>query len=537
MKSNPPVRRFASRAGVALLAGLILGTFAISAQDLSQLYLPREGRSRGVTSTKKLADGTPDPNSNSDNIRVKPGETHVLFDEKGAGVIQHIWMSFLKPGPHEWAPEGSAHHGEMLLRMFWNGAKEPQVEAPVGDFFALPFGQRAAVVSLPVQVTAGDGYNCFWPMPFATGGRIEIVNQGKKDISLLYYNIDWTQLTELDSGTPSFHARYRQEYPVTPGKEYIVLETEGRGHYVGTVLGVRTRSPDWFGEGDVKIWVDDDVVPSTWGTGTEDYFLSAWGLQTCSFPYFGVPISDPYVTFGGYTATYRWHIADPIVFQERLKIGLEHFGWTSPDENSEYKHHSWNEREDDFSSVAFWYQTGVAPSPEPMPNGEFRQLPQIDYILNAHDIMRVQRRGPGTIEIQPGDEWTSGVQALYRPNSEENAWMEIPFTIEKKEPLRLILGLTRSYDFGDYRVLLNGISLRDRVNSFGRSTDYRQVHFLDFWPEPGEYVLRLECVGKDPASAGYCLGIDSVRLRTRRPRVAQWAHDRDKDWKREKQLY
>jgi len=162
----------------------------------------------------------------------------------------------------------------------------------------------------------------------------------------------------MPEDTPYCYAQYRQEYPAQQGKDYVVLETEGKGHYVGTVLAVRTRSPSWFGEGDEKIYIDGEKEPSIWGTGTEDYFLSAWGLKTTSTPFCGVPYFDQWGIVGGHTSAYRWHLQDPIVFNSGLKVTFEHFGWISPDENPQNKSTSWNERQDDYSSVAFWYQTG-----------------------------------------------------------------------------------------------------------------------------------------------------------------------------------
>ncbi len=168
-------------------------------------------------------------------------------------------MTFLGPEAQEWAKNGSANHQEMLLRIYWDGNSRPGVEAPVGDFFANCFGRRSEVISLPVQVADGDAYNCFWQMPFRKSARIEIVNQSDKPISLLYYNIDWIQKKSLPRDTPYFYAQYRQEYPAQNGKDYVLLDTQGKGHYVGTVLAVRTRSPAWFGEGDEKIYIDGEA--------------------------------------------------------------------------------------------------------------------------------------------------------------------------------------------------------------------------------------------------------------------------------------
>ena len=217
------------------------------ADFLADLARPHEGRSMRATSTAKLGSnprewqGEPDPNSNSDNSSVPPGQTKVLMDVKGPGVITHIWMTFLGPEPHPWAKNGSANHQEMLLRIYWDGDERPGVEAPVGDFFANSFGKRSEVISLPVIVEDADSYNCFWHMPFRKSARVEVVNQSEKPISLLYFNIDWIKKDKIARDTPYFYAQYRQEYPVEKGKDYVILETQGKGHYVGTVLSVRTR--------------------------------------------------------------------------------------------------------------------------------------------------------------------------------------------------------------------------------------------------------------------------------------------------------
>jgi hypothetical protein len=518
------------------------------------LARPKEGRSMRSTSTMRVGEtrrggaeqkldpaarprGDTNEASNWDNFRVAPGETQVLLDAAGPGVITHLWLTFLGPEPQAWAKEGSANHQEMLLRIYWDGSERPAVEAPVGDFFANCFGRRNEVVSLPVVVEDADSYNCFWHMPFRKSARIEIVNQSAKPVSLLYYNIDWIKRDTLPEDTPYFYAQYRQEYPVTPGKDYVVLETQGKGHYVGTVLAVRTRSPSWFGEGDEKIYLDGETEPSIWGTGTEDYFLSAWGLKRTSTPFFGVPYFDQWGIVGGHTSAYRWHVGDPIVFKTALKVTFEHWGWISPDENAERKSTSWNEREDDFASVAFWYQTGTPTFAARAPHARERRLPGLERVTAyARDFTAARHHGEGATETQRLD-FYDGPQLLYRPVRAEGAWLEIPFRVEKKEPLRLLLNLTQSYDFGRYQAFLNGVKLGAPIDLYGAKTDTTEAHLLDFWPEPGDYTLRLECVGKNPASSGYYLGIESVRLRERRPRVAEMGHDRDLDWRREPKLY
>jgi len=215
-------------------------------------------------------------------------------------------------------------------------------------------------------------------------------------------------------------------------------------------------------------------------------------------------------------------------------VTFEHFGWMSPDENPQYKSHSWNEREDDYSSVAFWYQTGWPTFTARAPHE--RTLPNLDRVIAACQFTAQQYHGQGQAEAQNLDLYPDG-HLLYKPDSPDNAWVEIPFEIEKKEPKRLLLVLTKSYDFGQYQAYLNGVKLGGVMDLYSKDVASREFHLLDFWPEPGKYTLRLECVGRNPASTGCYLGIESVRLRERRPRVSEYHHDIDKDWRKEPMLY
>ena len=550
----------------ALLAGLVLlgGCGDNDAEQagggvLDGLARPRQGRSMRATSTMRVGElrrgpdgdrdggerrydptaeprGDADVQSNWDNFNVPPGATHVLMDAKGPGVITHIWMTFLGPEPQGWAAKGSADHQELMLRMYWDGEPRPAVEAPVGDFFANCFGRRSEVVSVPVVVEGGDSYNAFWRMPFRRSARIEIENQSAKPLSLLYYNIDWIKLDTLAKDTPYFYAQYRQEYPARKGEDYLLLETRGRGHYVGTVLGVRMRSPSWFGEGDEKITIDDETTPSVWGTGTEDYFLSAWGLERASTPYFGVPFFDGR-TIGGHVSSYRWHLHDPVVFNTGIRVTLEHMGWMSEDENPEYKATSWNEREDDFSSVAFWYQTGVPTFAARAPGANERRLPDLARTAaRAWDPGTPRKHGPGEV-ARSTDALTGEDLLVYRPSRPSGAWLEIPIDVETKEPLRLEVGAVLLPDGGLYQAYLDGVKIGRPLDLHADAPGAAAFPLLDFWPEPGAHVLRLECVGRNGRSAGHACGVASVRLLERRPRVAEYGHDRDRDWRTDPVLY
>ena len=537
---------------LALAAACMLSPM-IPGQDptgmLGGLARPLDGRSMRVSSTYRVGkDGKRDPNgipkgdeeelSNRDNYRVAAGATHTVMDVKGPGVLTHIWFTFLGPEKQDWAPLGSATHQDMLLRIYYDGNPRPGVEAPLGDFFAGCFGKRSEVISLPVVVTRGSAYNCFWHMPFHKSFRMEIVNQSDKPISLLYYNIDWIQLKSLPKDTPYFYSQYRQEYPVEHGKDYVLLDTKGKGHYVGTVLAVRTRSPMWFGEGDEKMSIDGEKIPSIWGTGTEDYFLSAWGLEKTDTPYYGVPYFDQWGIVGGHTSAYRWHIQDPVIFNTGIRVAFEHHGWISPDENPKGQTNSWNEREDDYSSVAYWYQTGIPTFAARAPSGPERHLPNLERVIAyARDFYDPAHHGAGEAIKQELDLYPAGPQVLYKPEAATGAWYEIPIEVKRREPLRLLLNMTTSYDFGKYQAYLDGVKLGDVMDFYSKDVENKEFHLLDFWPGVGKHTLRLECVGRNHASEGFYMGIESVRLRERRPRVEQYGFDKDRDWKTHPVLY
>jgi len=515
-------------------------TSSSHAQGLEDLTRWKEGRSMRVGSNVWIEGDMYDGRNNKDRPdRIEAGRTHVLADLKGPGVITHIWMTFLHE-PHSWVTDGAANHQEMLLRIYWDGREKPDVEVPVGDFFGCCFGKRMELISYPVVVEDGDSYNCFWHMPFRKSARIEVVNQSTKPIRKLYNNVDWIKKESLPANTMYFCAQYRQEYPARNGRDYLVLDAEGKGYYVGTVYAVRTRSPSWFGEGDEKIYIDGEKKPSIRGTGTEDYFLSAWGLKKNSTPYFGVPyLNHPDRIVGQMTCSYRWHIHDPLVFNTGIRVTFETFGWMSPDENKERKAHSWNEREDDFTSVAFWYQMGPAKKFTEVPPAEERKLPSLDRILVwGRNYADARRHGEGKATVQEGARYLeSNGQLFFQPESVGQGWLEIPFTVEQKEPLRLILELTRSYDYGMYQPYLNGIKIGKPLDLYRAETDLWEFHLMDFWPDPGDYTLRLECVGKNRDSTGHYIGVNSVRLRERRPRVKTFGYDKDKDWRKEQVLY
>jgi hypothetical protein len=535
---------------LALTAASLCLALPLAAQSVFEdLAKSKHGRSMRSSSTfRKGPDGRRDPRgvpvgdnteeSNYDNCRsVLPGTAETVLEVQGSGAITHMWFTFLEPSPKRPGKDGAANHGEILLRIYWDGNPRPAVEAPFGDFFASPFGERRPVNSLPVVVEGGDAYNCYWYMPFRRSARIEVVNDGDRPLRLLYHNIDWIQ-KPIPADTPYFYARYRQEFPLTDGRDYVLLDTVGKGHYVGSVLAVRTRSPLWWGEGDEKIYINGEATPSIWGTGTEDFFNCAMGLESCSTPYFGVPLFDQFEIIGSKTGAYRWHIADPIVFETGIKVSLEHRSWTSEDENAEGKRMSWNWRQDDYASVAFWYQTGEPKFAPAVPKAAERKLPSLERSMAfGKDLFVSGRHGDGPAKIQEPPGLFEEPALLYAPGKAEGAWIEIPIEVKRKEPLRLLINAACSPDFGRYQPFLDGVKLGGPLDFFAEHPEAREFHLLDFWPDPGTYTLRLECAGKSVRSEGYSLGLESVRLRERRPRVEAIGRDRNNDWRKNPLFY
>jgi hypothetical protein len=290
----------------------------------------------------------------SPSVRIQPGETFLMADIEGCGAIQHIWMT----------PTGNNRFN--ILRMYWDAEEEPSVECPVGDFFACGMGQYIGVRSLAVCVNPKSGFNCYWQMPFRERCKISMTNIDEKPM-VLYYQIDYT-LTDVPEDAAYFHAQFRRTNPLPYKQDYTILEgVRGKGHYVGTYMVWGSNSPGWWGEGEIKFFMDGDTkFPTICGTGTEDYFCGSYGFskfegkgyQEFSSPYAGMPQvieSETQPRFG----LYRWHILDPVRFEDDLRVTIQALGWQSEGR--------YLPLEDDLASVAYWYQTE--------PHAKFPKLP------------------------------------------------------------------------------------------------------------------------------------------------------------------
>jgi hypothetical protein len=352
---------------------------------LRDLVFPLAGRRARSSSWDRTG-------ANADHVVVESGASHALLDVPGAGIITHLWITVNTENP--------TYLRDVVLEMSWDGAASPAVAAPLGDFFALGHARMAPVTSLPITVVAGGAsgargmgaLNCWFQMPFATGARVVVRNEGDLPLTHLFYYVDYDELPGPPATPLRFHAHYRQERPTEADFDlahpdaswgrmasepnlggrgnYVLLDARGEGHYVGCTMSVDHLNPiqsgGWFGEGDDMIFIDgrpghgappqpesapganDAWPPTLHGTGTEDYFGAAWGYPAGvqHTPFHGVSLAgEPERTpleYAGKWTMYRFHLADPVRFERAIRVTIEHG-------------HA-NCHADDYSSVAYWYQ-------------------------------------------------------------------------------------------------------------------------------------------------------------------------------------
>jgi hypothetical protein len=304
----------------------------------------------------------------SPSIRIQPGETVSLANIDGPGAIQQIWMT------------ATGHWRFCILRVYWDDSETPSVECPVGDFFACGWGRYAQVSSLPICVNPGSAFNCYWEMPFRKRCRVTVENIAEDQMTL-YYQINYT-LTDVPEDCAYFHAQFRRTNPLPYKDVYTILDgVTGKGHFVGTYMAWGVNSTGWWGEGEIKFYMDGDgEFPTICGTGTEDYFCGSYnfdvgkeggGYREFTTPYAGLPqVIRPDGTYDAQTrfGMYRWHIADPVRFEEDLRVTMQALGWrTRTSEGRRYL-----PLKDDIASVAYWYQT--------LPAAPFPALPDKDAL-------------------------------------------------------------------------------------------------------------------------------------------------------------
>lgn len=296
---------------------------------------------------------------------IKPGEKVTLANIKGAGIITHMWMTV----DDKTTDADCFVLRDLVLRMYWDGETEPSVDVPLGDFFCCGFATECYIDSACIMVAPLRGLNSYFQMPFCKSAKIELVNEHVNCIPAFFYQIDYILYEELPEITEFFHAQWRRS-PITEiGKDYVIVDNiEGTGRYVGTYIALSTLQRYWWGEGEVKFYIDgDNEFPTICGTGMEDYFGGSWSFsgrgdakmkEHCySSLYMGYPFYSKYDTLvvnpyhnddcPPMRGFYRWHMADPVFFEENLRVTVQQIGVCSA---------GLFERQDDLASVAYWYQ-------------------------------------------------------------------------------------------------------------------------------------------------------------------------------------
>ena len=302
----------------------------------------------------------------SPSVIIEPGTTYTIADIAGPGAIQSMWLSgdISRQGPRA---------RFYILRIYWDDQETPSVECPVADFFASGWGLFRQINSLPVAVNPNRGYNCFWEMPFRKHCRITMENRHHDPITH-YYQVNYT-LTEVPDDAAYFHAQFRRTNPVPYQQPYMIVDgIAGAGQYVGTTMAWGVNNNRWWGEGEVKFFLDGDRdFPTLCGTGTEDYFGGAYNWDVdgqyvpFSTPFMGMQVFPPDGLYRSQQrfSMYRWHVMDPVRFERDLRVTCQALGWRS--EGRRYL-----PLQDDIASVAYWYQT--------LPTNPFPELPDRDFL-------------------------------------------------------------------------------------------------------------------------------------------------------------
>jgi hypothetical protein len=438
-------------------------------------------------------------------IRVNARETAVLMDVAGPGIIQHIWMV------------DGLNRG-LVIRFYWDGEETPSVETPVPDFFAVGHARFAPVNSLAVVVNPANAMNCFWPMPFRTRARITLTNETAEDVQLVAYQITYVE-TELPAAAGTFHAQYRRASTAERNPYTILDGVKGRGRYVGTFLAWTQMEKGWFGEGEIKFFMDgDDKFPTICGTGTEDYFLGSYGFPkpfTTAYSGTVLPTSDG-AEPPNFWSLYRWHIQDPINFEADLRVTMQALGWGS---DGKYK-----KMADDIASIAYWYQAEPhAPFPKlPAAAERLRDAKRPPMkIAGAFECesLKIVDRAPGIVaEAQDvgtiGNGWSGDAQFFVRGQKVRD-FVELAIPAKEAGARKVVLYATRASDYGMLRFTVNGKPAEVKFDGYAaKPAPTGPINLGVHEPKDGQFVLRAEVVGTNPASTGpkYYFGLDAVVL-------------------------
>ncbi|MCP5523640.1 MAG: DUF2961 domain-containing protein [Verrucomicrobiales bacterium] len=303
---------------------------------------PTGERGAGGKAASKLGVGRKGSPSRS----LKPGDVVQLCDIAGKGTIRHIWITTARD------PQNLR---SLVIRGWWDGQGHPSIESPLGDFMGFAHGKVMAYESAVHSVGRSAGMNLWLPMPFTKQARFTITNEGEKDVPF-FYQIDYTLGDYHPQDTGRLHVLFRRENPTTLKQDFELLPArKGKGRFIGSVMGIRALAGNWWGEGEIKVYLDgDQEFPTICGTGSEDYVGLSWGIQQTPFRYNGCSLDDQ-----GFVSMYRWHLPDPIFWQKAVRITIQQIGWKD----------GLYERQDDWSAATFWY--------EPIPSAPLPPMPDV----------------------------------------------------------------------------------------------------------------------------------------------------------------
>lgn len=448
---------------------------------------------------------------NNDFIAIPAGQSRTIASIDGPGAIVSIWVTIASKDPHVLR--------SLLLRMYWDDEKSPSVEAPIGDFFGTGFGYRQYVT--PWLGMSSGGYFCYFPMPFNRHARIDVANESGFEVNSFYYHIDCQKLPQkLDSSIAYFHAQWRREARCERGKNYLVLDAEGEGHMVGMNMSMQSYENGMqYLEGDEMVFVDGELTPSIYGTGTEDYFTSGWYFNKGEFaaPSHGLIIKDDSLSR---IAAYRFHITDAIPFRKSIRFTIEH--------GTE------NEERADYSSTAYWYQKEPH-RPFPAIPGRGLRIPLRTAVPNGaleaesltlravHSAGEVSSSINSRIEDMStlGADWSGNHQLLISAaKPSERFAIDLPASESEYD---VALYYTKGPAYGRLDIVSGG-KKAGHIEGYNRAVVPGGSIVLKGLRASADRKLPLEftITGKDAASSGFDAGLDAFVLTPRRSFIPEW---------------
>ena len=488
---------------VIVLSLVTLGSSAAGTMD--DLFRLREAHSARSSSYDRSG-------GNADARPIAPGDTLTLAELQGPGCIRHIWVTI--------ASDEQNFLRKLALRMYWDGEQNPSVEAPIGDFFGVGHGIATHYISLPLAMITARGFNCYFPMPFNKSARITVTNDGRQPVGAFYYHVDYeTYDKPLGADVAYFHSRWHRENPTTAtdgspnttgADNYVILEARGRGHYVGCNYSVHQLSGGWWGEGDDMMFIDGEQTPSIIGTGSEDYFNSAWGFaHEYAGPFVGCTVVGRGGELAAKTCVYRYHILDPVHFAKSIRVTIEHG-------------HA-NDRSDDVSSQAYWYQTEPHDNWSPLPPVAERiartphQPRVVQGAIEGESLIPSARAEGGSVTAQAMDgfsyDWSGDSQLWYAPGA-AGGFVAVKIGVEKEGDYEILGRFTKAGDYGIFQLKIDGAPVGQAFDGFNASVvaspelSFGKIHLT-----AGEHEFRFDVTGKNAESVAYMIGVDYLMLK------------------------